>query len=85
MACSCTFPCASCEAAAAEPSIEAVQREIRELREELKRLREPQFPFPGYGIAVVTPAPYRQPCIFDNLPPGNYMISCPCPRHSAWC
>jgi len=27
----------------------------------------------------------REPCMFDNLPPGAYLISCPCPRHGVIC
>lgn len=27
----------------------------------------------------------REPCMFDNLPPGSYLISCPCPRHRIIC
>lgn len=26
-----------------------------------------------------------EPCMFDGLPPGTYMISCPCPRHRVIC
>ncbi len=27
----------------------------------------------------------NEPCMFDNLPPGSYLISCPCPRHRVIC
>ena len=32
---------------------------------------------PDYSKPYV---PQTQPCMFDNLPPGIYGISCPCPK-----
>ena len=29
--------------------------------------------------------PWVRSCMFDNLPPGVYGISCPCPRCSTTC
>jgi hypothetical protein len=27
----------------------------------------------------------QEPCMFDSLPPGAYLLSCPCSRHSVVC
>ena len=26
-----------------------------------------------------------QGCLYEGLPPGAYMLSCPCPRHGTYC
>jgi hypothetical protein len=24
-------------------------------------------------------------CMYDGLPPGVYLLACPCPLHTTWC
>ena len=79
--------CPVCSGDKNKPDIEEIKKISDKLKEAARNgdLNRAPAPLPIPHWPNSTPKATEHPCMYDNLPPGIYGLSCTCPRCSPWC